>query len=103
MFSGKVYAMTPEEHSIIERTLKLTEENNKILRSIRAENRLSMIMRIIYWVIILGISFGAYYLIQPYIDGVLGAYGDLQGGLESLQGNLGGTQSAASSLRDLIK
>ncbi len=91
--------MTPEERSLLERTHKLVEENNVILRSIRRSNRVGMVMRISYWVVIFALSFGAYYLIQPYLEAVVGAYADLKG----LQGDVNSVQSTAGSLRDLLR
>ncbi len=95
--------MTPEERSLLERTYKLVEENNNILRSIRRATRFSMAFRILYWVVIIVVSFGAYYFIQPYIETMLGAYEQVQGGLMGLQGNLDAAQTAASSLKDLLQ
>jgi hypothetical protein len=60
--------MNPEERSLLERTYRLCEENNEILKSIRLSNRISMVMRVIYWLVIISISFGAIYFIQPYIN-----------------------------------
>jgi len=60
--------MNPEERSLLERTYKLTEENNELLKSIRLSNRVSLVMRVIYWVIIISISLGAVYFIKPYVN-----------------------------------
>lgn len=95
--------MTPEERSLLERTHKLVEENNEILRSIRRTNRFSVVLRLLYWVVILVLSFGAYYFIQPYITTMLGVYDQVQGGLGAVQGNTNTIQNAAGSLRDLLK
>lgn len=95
--------MTPEERSLLERTYKLAEENNEILRSIRRSTRVSMVFRVLYWVVIIIVSFGAYYFIQPYIDMMLGAYKQVQGSLLGIQGNLEAAQGAADSLRDLLQ
>jgi hypothetical protein len=70
--------MTPEEHNLLERTLKLAEENNAMLKSIRRSNRLSVIMRVVYWVVILGLSYGAFFFIQPYINSLMGLYNGAQ-------------------------
>jgi hypothetical protein len=59
--------MTPEEKSLLERTYKLAEDNNKILRSIRRSNRWGTAIRVLYWVIIIGLSVGAFYALQPYM------------------------------------
>ena len=91
-----VIRMTPEEKALLESTHELAEENNKILLSMRRSNRISMAMRITYWVLIIGFSFGAYYLIQPYITMLGGAYGLNPNTLNS-------AQDSANSLRDLLK
>lgn len=95
--------MTPEERSLLERTHKLAEENNNMLRSIRRSTRFGTIMRVLYWVIILALSFGAYYFIQPYLQTMLGAYGQLQGSLQEIQGGMNSAQNAAGSLKNLLK
>lgn len=78
--------MTPEERSLLERTHKLAEENNEMLRSIRRANRFGTAMRVLYWVVILVLSFGAYYFIQPYVNTLTDAYGQMQGTLQTLKG-----------------
>ena len=95
--------MTPEERSLLERTHKLAEENNEILHSIRRTNRFSTVMRVLYWIVILVLSFGAYYFIQPYVTTMLGAYDQVKGSLQGVQNGVNDAQSAASSLRDLLK
>ncbi|MEI8328101.1 MAG: hypothetical protein WCG02_03110 [Candidatus Taylorbacteria bacterium] len=95
--------MTPEEKSLLERTYKLAEDNNAILRSIRRSNRVSTILRILYWVVILGSGFAAYYFIQPYLAVVTGLYSQAQGGINTLQGGVTSVQDAANSIRELLK
>lgn len=92
-----ILPMTPEEKSLLERTSKLVEENNDILRSIRRTNRLGTIMHILYWAVILIVSFGAYYFIQPYITLLTGLTGNTSGF------NLNSAQDAANQLKDLLK
>lgn len=60
--------MTPDQERLLRETYELAQENAEMLRSIRNGNRLSTAMRVIYWMVILGLSFGAYYFIQPYVD-----------------------------------
>ena len=101
-FSARMDPMTPEEKSLLERTYKLAEENNEILRGIRRTNRLSMVMRALYWGFIIFASVGAYYFIQPYITTLLGVT-DQMGGLQGIQNSLNGAQGAANALKDLYK
>jgi len=62
--------MTPEERALLERTYKLAEENNEILRKIRRAGRWQIAFRVFYWAVIIFLTVGAYYLIQPYVDAV---------------------------------
>ncbi len=85
--------MTPEERSLLERTYKLAEENNAILLTLRRAHRIGTGLRIAYWVVIIGISVGAFYLVQPVLDPLLNIYG----------GGLNNTQDAAGLIQDLLK
>ncbi|MEA2112921.1 MAG: hypothetical protein U9P50_03040 [Patescibacteria group bacterium] len=60
--------MDPEDKRIIRKNLELAKENQEILRKMRRGQFLGNITRILYWVIIIGASFGTYYFLQPYID-----------------------------------
>lgn len=75
--------MQPEEKEILKKTLQLAEENNKMLHSIRRSMVWGRIMRIIYWVIIIGASIGVYYYIEPYLNTAIGAYGSVKGDIKS--------------------
>ena len=94
--------MTPEEKSLLERTYRLSEENNKILRGMRRTATYGLIARIVYWGIILILGFGAYYFIQPYITSLLSITGQA-GGLQGVMDSLGQAQNAANQLKDLYK
>ncbi|MFA6432468.1 MAG: hypothetical protein WCV82_01470 [Candidatus Paceibacterota bacterium] len=89
--------MTPEERALLERTYNMAEDNNNILRSIRRTNRLGTIMHILYWIVILIVSFGAYYFIQPYVALLTGLSGNMSGF------DLNSAQDAAKQLQDLLK
>ena len=52
----------------MEELLELTRENNKILRSMRKSQRVTTLFSFVYWIIILGSIFGAYYYFQPTIQ-----------------------------------
>ena len=95
--------MTPEEKSLLERTYKLSEENNTILKGLRRSNRFSLIMRLAYWALILILSFGAYYFIQPYFTTLIGAMGGYPSSAIGVTGNMNQVQDAAKSLQELLK
>ncbi len=94
--------MSPEERSLLERVYKMTEENNQILHSIRRTARLGVIMRVLYWVVIIGLSVGALYFIQPYVNFMTSALG-VDGNQSQATQNGGLTQDYIDSLKDLLK
>lgn len=77
--------MSPDEKQLLQKTLELTEENNKILRHMRSSNRWSATIRIFYWILIIGVSVGAFYYLQPYLDLAKKLYGSSQTDLNQIQ------------------
>lgn len=75
--------MEPEEREMLKKTLKLSQENNEILHSIRRSMFWSRMVRGIYWIVIIGATIGIYYYIEPYIDNAINAYGNVKGDLKN--------------------
>ncbi len=66
--------MDPESKKLLDQTLELEEDNNKMLRSMLRSMRIQRIMSILYWVFIIGSAVGAYYVIQPYLTQLMDVY-----------------------------
>jgi hypothetical protein len=96
LFSARLLPMTPEEKSLLERTYKMTVENNDILHRMRRSARFSSVMRYVYWAVIIILSFGAYYFIQPYVNFLTSSLGNIQNGASS-------SQNMLQSLQGLLK
>ncbi len=77
--------MNPQDRDLLQKTYDLAKDNNKILHGIRRSNRWSAVMRVIYWAVIIGASFGAYYYIQPYLDTAMKAYSQIQGDINNVK------------------
>jgi hypothetical protein len=58
--------MNPEEKRLLERTLKLSEENNEILRSIRRKFRWAILWGVIKFVVIAVPLIIGYLYLEPY-------------------------------------
>ncbi len=71
--------MQPEEREILDRTLALSEENNKILRKMQRSLRWGRFFNALYWVFIIGTAVGAYYYVQPYLDPLWAILGGFKG------------------------
>ncbi|MCX6755538.1 MAG: hypothetical protein NT068_03335 [Candidatus Nomurabacteria bacterium] len=78
--------MNPEEKQMLQEALTLSRDNNSILRTMRRNQRWASVMRVIYWVIIIGISYGAYVYTQPYLDKAATLFKSSQAQLDSLKG-----------------
>ena len=66
--------MSPEERELLDKSVRLGEENNQILRSMRRSQRWASIARAVYWIIIIGSAVGVFYLLQPYIEKIQNVY-----------------------------
>jgi hypothetical protein len=85
--------MDPESKKLLEETLTLAQENNKMLHSLRRSMVFSRILSLVYWVLIIGSALGAYYFIQPYIDQLLGVYGGAKSNLQDVGKIINGLKS----------
>ena len=63
-----------EFKKLIEKTLRLAEENNRILKKMRRALRWGSFFRFIYWAIIIGTAVGAYYFIQPLLEPLMSTF-----------------------------
>ncbi len=73
--------------SLAEQVKKLQEtvvENNVILHGLQRRARLAFLASTLKWVVIIGISLGSFYFLQPIFESTLRVYENL-----SLQGVLG--------------
>ena len=66
--------MSPEEKVLLERTLKLSEENNKILHRLDRTRRLAVVWGLIKVAIIIVPLILGYIFLQPYIQEAMANY-----------------------------
>ncbi|HRH26969.1 MAG TPA: hypothetical protein PLZ99_02295 [Parcubacteria group bacterium] len=79
--------MTPEEKILLNKTLEVAEDNNKMLRALTRSMKIARIMSTIYWIFIIGSAVGAFYLIQPYIETLMSSYENASNSLNSILGS----------------
>lgn len=65
--------MNADERHMLEEILKITEQNNRILRRMRREVVLGRLFHILYWAIIIAVAVASYYYIKPYLGSLDGA------------------------------
>lgn len=76
--------MSDEEKKLLEETAENAEECLKILRRMQRVKRFELVFKIAYWAVIIGLAFGAYYLVQPYLDSLMSVYGGLEDNVTEL-------------------
>lgn len=69
--------MTDEERELLEQTYELAKDTNDKVSRLYRSYKWGRAFKIFYWVVIIGLSLGAYWLIQPYIDQLGQVYGGL--------------------------
>jgi hypothetical protein len=70
--------MDEKENNKLDRLEDMLEENNEILHKLHRAEKLRQFGSLLYWLIVLGLAFGAYYFIQPYVDNLRGLYGEFR-------------------------
>ena len=93
--------MTPEERQLLIQTHRMTEENNKLLRKMHRSAIWGNIFRFLYWGVIIALSVGAYYFIQPYIEQVPGLYGGIKEDVGSVRAAVDQVDKASSQIGNI--
>lgn len=73
--------MDPESKKLLEETLVLAKENNQILHHIRRVQKWATFWLGFKVLIIIGIAFGSFYFLEPYINKIINTW-DLINGIE---------------------
>jgi hypothetical protein len=66
--------MDQKQQQMLEESLRLAQENNAMLRKLIWAGRRAWIIRAVYWGVILILTIGSYYIIQPYVAPLLNLY-----------------------------
>lgn len=77
--------MDPETKKLLEENLVLAKETNHLLKKVVSAARWGRVFHLIYWIIIIGASVGAYYWLQPVLNTVLGNYNSVMSGIDKVQ------------------
>ena len=64
----------------------LVEDDHRMIKNMHFAYRFSTLFTVLKFVVIIGVTLGAFYFVQPYLEGVLKLYGNvnsLTGGIEN--------------------
>ena len=87
--------MDDKEKQLLREMYEMTEENNRILRKMNRRSLWSGFFRLLYWIIVLAIAFGAYYYVQPYLKVLLNTY-------DSVSTQLGQVKTVTNSVQNVL-
>ncbi len=62
--------MDPESKKLLEKMLSVAEENNEMLHKMRRSQKISTVLRVLYWLVLIGITIGAFYFLDPFLGQV---------------------------------
>ena len=74
---------------MLRENLKISRENRKILKRLQRSMRWGRFLRVVYWVVIIGGTLGAYYYIQPFVDNMKEMFSGIQAGTEGVTNGMG--------------
>ena len=85
---------------LLKEAVRLSKQNNKMLKSIKRSMFLGGVIKLVVWLIILGLPIlFYYYFIRPYVSGAL----DIYNSIGNVVGNTQGSTSGVSSILELLK
>ncbi|RJQ32772.1 hypothetical protein C4572_00550 [Candidatus Parcubacteria bacterium] len=94
--------MADEELKVLLReNIRISKENLEILRKMNRSRIYGNIFWAVKWVIILGISFGAYYYVNQYLAKFMDSFDQFRGGVENINKISNNINSVGSG--DLLK
>ena len=86
--------MDPESRKLLQDTFELAQDNNKMLHSIRRSQKIASFMRAFYWLVIIAVSVGSFYYIEPYLNKAMGLYNSVSSTEQKLN---------SGSISDILK
>lgn len=95
--------MDQETKQLLEESVKLSRENNEMLNKLMRGKRLNTIYKIVYWSIIIAITVGSYYFIQPYLGTLTNLYSGGASNLESIGNIKDSLDSGQLNIDDYLK
>ena len=86
--------MDQESKQLLQNTLALAEENNKMLHKIRGVQKRGTLWQVLKLIVIIGIALGSFYYIEPYLNKIMDLYNSVSGMQQQINN---------SPIQDLLK
>ncbi|MCX6713659.1 MAG: hypothetical protein NTV48_00960 [Candidatus Vogelbacteria bacterium] len=72
--------MDEELKQLLKENIELAKKNQEIMAKIARIQQLTIVWGVIKWTIIIGTTVGAFYLLKPMLESLMGTYTSLLGG-----------------------
>jgi hypothetical protein len=76
--------MDPESKKLLEEIFELSRENNKMLRKVRGVQKFQAFWSILKILVIVGVAFGSFYYLEPYLEKAMTFFNQISGMKQSL-------------------
>ncbi len=67
-------------HEKVDELTTMLEENSRMTKSLYNRTKFVMVVSAVKWFVIIGLTIGAFYYVQPFIDTIISVYGGVTGG-----------------------
>ncbi|NOY35326.1 MAG: hypothetical protein GXP44_00080 [bacterium] len=78
--------MDEYEKELMRKNLEVSQESLKLLKKMHRARMVGGTLKVFKWMIIIGISLGSYYYVEPYLRPMIDAVGGITSGAERVQG-----------------
>lgn len=86
----------------IKKLQQTVDENHAMLVSVQRRARLSILFSGLKWIVILGITFGSFFYLQPYLEQILNTYSSIGSLTDSFAGVESSTSTDSNQAEGLI-
>lgn len=87
----------------VDELTEMVKENQRMIRTMYRWSQWGTVIGIVKWVLIVSISFGALYFLQPFLESTMRTYETASGILSSMKGPSSTATSSSSSFLNLLK
>lgn len=77
--------MTPEQERMLRESIALSRETHALVKKMNRSMVIGRVLKAVYWLILIGVTVGAFYFIQPYVDTLKGIYGGVGDPQDAIQ------------------
>ena len=76
-------AMDEQDKKTLQSLLRIEHENHAMLKKLVAFNHRALLVKIIYWIVIIGTAVGIFSFLRPYLDSIEALYTTSVSGVSS--------------------